>query len=244
MDCRQASTGTCERFWASPRLRLLLAIGALLFFGGAVLGGCGDPEPIQVVLQTDGKQQALRITAAQLTVGELLTLVGVALGPLDRVEPDLYVQLSPGIRVVVTRVQETFETERQTLPFAHQTVRNEGVPEGEHRLLQTGRNGEIEITYRVLFEDGVEISRQEVRRQILAQPVDELVLVGGQEEMGSVPISGTIVYLSGGNAWLMRETRQPSALYSGDGQQRKRSSEFFVDGPALFGRGSPPGSGY
>jgi WD40 repeat protein len=143
-------------------------------------------------------------------------------------------EVAQGMTVVVTRVIETFETERQVLPFEHKTVRSEGVPEGERRLLQPGSNGEIEITYRVTFEDGVQVSREEVSREILTEPVDETVLVGVQGELVSVPISGTIVYLSGSNAWFMRESTDLRRNITGSADLDGRVFALSADGSRLL----------
>ena len=203
----------------------------LLGFG---LVTCGEPESMRVTLAADGTQQLLLVTASYLTVGDLLDAVGFSLGGLDRVEPDLYVQVTDGMTVVVTRVEEMFDTERQVLPFAHRTVRSEAVPEGERRLLQAGTNGELEITYRIVLEDGEEILREEVSRQITVEPVDETVLVGIQGELGSVSISGTIVYLSGGNAWLMRESSDLRRNITGSSDLDGRVLALSADGSRLL----------
>ncbi len=206
----------------------------LLSFLTVFLGACGTPQPMRVVLLADGKEQPLVVTAEQMTVRDLLSRVGVTLGPLDRVDPDLYVLVSPGMKVSVTRVMEEFETEQQTLPFAHQTMRSERVPLGERRLLQTGSNGEIEITYRMMFEDGVEVAREEVRREVLSKPVDEIMVVGVRGELTSVPISSTIVYLSGGNAWLMRESSDLRRNITGSGDLDGRVFDLSQDGAHLL----------
>lgn len=190
-----------------PTRAVRLGLAVLLLLVVSLLG-CGEPKPIQVTLVADGQDQLLQVTAPNLTVRDLLDAVDLTLGSLDRVEPDLYVEVTDGMTVVITRVEETFETEQQVLPFAHKTLRSEALPEGERRLLQAGTNGEIEITYRVTLEDDVEVSREEVSRQILIEPVNETVLVGVQGELLSVPISGTLVFLSGGNAWLIRESSE------------------------------------
>jgi Tol biopolymer transport system component len=194
-----------RRAGAECLLTVGLCLGAFILFGLG-LAGCGQPEPMVVTLVADGQEQHLQVTASYLSVRDLLDAVDLELGSLDRVEPDLYAEVTEGMTVTVTRVEETFDSEHRVLPFEHKTVRSEGVPEGVHRLLQAGTNGEIKITYRVMLEDGVEVSREEVSRQVLIKPVDETVLVGVQGELVSVPISGTIVYLSGGNAWVMRES--------------------------------------
>lgn len=198
------------------------------------LGACGTPEPMRVTLSVDSKEQALVVTAEQMTVRDLLSYVGITLGPLDRVDPDLYVPISPEMKVKITRVEEKFETERQALPFAHQTMRSERVPQGERRLLQTGSNGELEITYRLLFEDGVEVTRELVRREVLVEPVDEIMVIGIQGELTSVPISGTIVYLSGGNAWLMRESSDLRRNITGSGDLDGRVFDLSQDGARLL----------
>ena len=189
---------------------------------------------MQVGLVADGREQLLQVTAQSLSVRDLLDAAGVMLGSLDRVEPDLYVQVSDGMIVTVVRVEEAFETEHRSLPFAHQTVRSEAVPEGERRLLQAGANGEVKIIYRVVLEDGVEVLREEVRREILLEPVDETVLVGVQGELASVTISGTIVYLSGGNAWIMRESSDLRRNITGSGDLDGRVFALSADGARLL----------
>ena len=215
-----ANSGVCSiQFQTGRSVGLGAKIAqALLLLVALGLASCGEPQPMAVTLVADGRQQLLEVTAASsVTVRDLLEATGLELGSLDRVEPDLYVQVSPGMWVVVTRVEETFDSERQVLPFTHETVRSEAVPEGERRLLQPGQNGEIEIVYKVTLEDGVEVAREEVRRDVLVQPVDETVLVGVQGALTAVPITGTVVYLSGGNAWIMRESSDLRRNITGSG---------------------------
>lgn len=137
---------------------------------------------------------------------EALAEARIDLGPLDRVKPDLYTQLEPGLAIVVTRVKEEIETKREVIPFEHQTVTNEALATGETRVSQLGVNGEDEITIRVVYENDVEVSRTEVSRARVIQPVPEILVVGPQGELPSTPIEGTIAYIANGNAWLMRDS--------------------------------------
>ncbi len=206
----------------------------LLMLLVACLATCGTPEPIGATVTADGQAYVLNITGSSVTVRDLLDAVEVELGPMDRVEPDLYVEVVGGMGVVVTRVEEVFETEREPLPFSHQTMRSEAVPEGERRLLKTGANGEVELTYKVTLEDGIEVAREQVRREVVVEPVDEIVLVGVQGELTSVPISGTIVYLSGGNAWVMRESSDLRRNVTGSGELDGRVFALSGDGSRLL----------
>ena len=212
-------------------IRLLWVLFFVLCFG---LANCGEPQPIEITLRADGREQLLLALSPEVTVRDVLDALDVALGTLDRVEPDLYVTVTEGMTVVVTRVEESFVTEREPLPFAHEMLRSEAVPEGERRLLQVGSNGETEITYLVTLEDGVEVSREEVRREVLVEPVNEVMLVGVRGELTSVPISGTVVYLSGGNAWIMRQSSDLRRNITGSGDLDGRVFALSSDGSRLL----------
>lgn len=217
--------------WGFAWLARRLALGAFLVMLG--LASCGEPAPIFVSLIADGREQNLEIKAEALTVRDLLDHFDITLDSRDRVEPDLYVELVNGMQVRVVRVVDTFESEREVVPFSHQTMRSESVPEGERRLLQLGANGELEITYRVTLEDGVEVAREEVRRDLLVEPVDEIMLVGIRSEMTATPISGTIVYLSTGNAWVMRQSTDLRRNITGSGNLDGRVFALSPDGARL-----------
>lgn len=58
---------------------------------------------------------------------------------------------------------------------------NDELPVGERNVIQEGVNGYTEITYLVTYEDGVEISRDEIDRNVI-DPIDEIIEVGTYEE--------------------------------------------------------------
>jgi uncharacterized protein YabE (DUF348 family) len=103
--------------------------------------------PNQVFIEVDGGRQALTTEAA--TVREALVEAKIELGSLDRVKPDLYAQLEPGLAIVVTRVREKIETKREVIPFQRQTLTNEALATGESRVSQLGVNGEDEVSIRL-----------------------------------------------------------------------------------------------
>lgn len=146
------------------------------------------------------------MTTQAATVRDALAEAKLELGPLDRVKPDLYTQLEPGLAIVVTRVKEEIKTRREVVPFERQTVSNEALATGETRISQLGVNGEDEITIRVVYENAVEVSRTEVSRATVIQPVPEILVVGPQGQLPSTPIEGTITYIANGNAWLIRDS--------------------------------------
>lgn len=197
-------------------LRGLIALGVT-----AVAAACATPQAtagtMQVSVLVDG--QSLQINApAGSTVQEVLQQAEVELGPLDQVEPPSYTVLTAGSQVGVTRRSERFEIEQIVIPFTRQTVSNEGLPSGETRLLQPGENGLEEITYRVLEEEGQEVSRQPAKRTLVQEPRAEILMVGTQAFHTPVAVEGTLALLSAGNAWILQgdsSNRRP-VVVSGD----------------------------
>jgi Tol biopolymer transport system component len=190
------------------------------------------PQEKQIFIEVDGTR--LEVTADVATVRQALTEAGVTLGDKDRVQPDLWQELQPGMTITVTRVEERLEVVRETVPFQRRTVRNEAIPTGETRLLQLGVNGEDEVTYRVVLEDGVEAGRSEVRRVPLKTPVEEIVVVGARGTLTPVPIVGSLIYLSGGNAWVMRQISTARRPLTSEGDLDGRVFSLSPDGRTLL----------
>lgn len=202
-----------------------------------LLAACTTPDPqaesLGVTLVVDGSQQTLWVDPAS-TVSDVLRDADIALGDLDRVNPQSFNRVVHGMTITVVRVNEETITEQETIPFERQTTLNDGLAPGDTRLLQAGINGIAEVTIRVVYEDGEEISRSEVRRVLLTSPQDEIVMVGTQSDLPTVTVSGTLAYISNGNAWVMSQNsanRRPLTLNGGvDG----RVFELSPDGRSLL----------
>ena len=70
-------------------------------------------------------------------------------------------------------------------------------------MVQAGVNGLEELSYRRVLEDDVEISKSVVKSVVLQEAVPEIVMIGAQSSFAPLPIPGKLVYLAGGNAWLI-----------------------------------------
>jgi hypothetical protein len=158
--------------------------------------------PLEVSIHADGSQHSVRVEGGT-TVAQALAQAGLQLGALDRVSPPLYALASTASEMVIVRVIEEFEIEHVTVPYTQQTVRSEMLPAGTQRLLQAGRNGLEEVTYRVRLEDGQEVSRSPVRQVVVEAPVPEIVLAGAQTQTATISLAGRLAYLETGSAWVM-----------------------------------------
>ena len=192
------------------RFREIIILVSLLLLTGCQQVDKPSLENITVRLIHDKVRNT--VSTSSSNVRDLLSEQGIGLGPLDRISPSQSTLLTNGMDITIIRVEEQLQNEEIVVPFEKQVVRNDGLPVGESRLLQTGTSGLEEITYRIVTEDGVIASESILRRTMMQQPIDEIVMVGSQASYTVVPIEGSLAYISSGNAWIMSKSsgiRQP-----------------------------------
>jgi hypothetical protein len=207
----------------SPRIRHMKV---LVFFGLLIsclwmLAACSSAAPtegvVKITIAVDQRQIETQAPAGA-TIQSALDSAGITLSNLDRVDPPTYSLITNPVTVKVTRVKETFQIEEQVLPFSQQQVKNESLPQGQTLLIQAGANGVQQVTYRHVFEDGVEVSQTPVKNVIITDPKPEIIMVGVQTPFTAIPITHKLAYLTAGNAWVMQSStgeRKP-IVSSGD----------------------------
>jgi hypothetical protein len=163
------------------------------------------PGLITINIQADGKSYQVQVPAGS-NVADTLAVANVIPGELDRCEPPEFTVLSDRSDIRLIRVREEYYIEQIVIPFEHQELRNEALAVGEQLLSQPGVNGIQEITYRRVFEDGIEVSNSVVNTQIIQDAIPEIVMLGSQAPFASLSIPGKIAYISAGNAWVMEGT--------------------------------------
>jgi Tol biopolymer transport system component len=203
-----------------------------------LLAACATPKPIanpvRVVLVADGTRAPVTAESSGATVRDVLRQANVTLNDLDRVRPPESVAISDGMTITVTRILQHTETQTQTIPFTQQTVRDATIPAGQSKVLQAGRNGALTITFRLTFEDGAQTERVETRREVVEQPVTEVVLVGIENVLSAVPFSGTIAYITNNNAFVMRQATSNRRALTTSGDLDGRVFALSPDGKWLL----------
>jgi resuscitation-promoting factor RpfB len=178
----------------------------LILFFSIFLFGCEpvsiSPDDINVAIRHDGVFEEIKVPAGS-SVKESIELLGIDINLLDKSKPPFYSILSPDQEIDFIRVSEEFEIEEIVLPYETQILSNESLSDGERRLIEPGVNGSQEVTVRITFENGIETNRNIVKNTIIVNPVAEIVMIGTQGSYGSIPINGNLIYILGGNAWLM-----------------------------------------
>ena len=196
-----------------------------------LLAACA-PTPKRVILLVDGERRVVETQA--VTVQDFLNEQKIILGDNDRVDPPLFAEVPRSATITVTRVQFKTQIVRQPIPFTRQLVEDESYPQNQMRVVQLGTNGTVEITYTLTLEDGKESARRETGRKIISEPKDEIMAIGTQGSLASVPLAGSIVYLANGNAWVMRHSNNEKRPLTTTGDLDGRVFSLSADGRYLL----------
>jgi len=193
--------------------------------------GCAATSK-QVCVTADGQRRCARTQARYVL--DALEEMGIAVGEDDRIEPGDWVPLVDGLEITIVRVTTRTETQTQPVPFERRTIAGAGLAVGEQKLLQPGQEGEEELVYQITSEDGQEVERRLLSRRVVATPVDEIVATGSATEAAELAFSGTIAYLSQGNAWVMRGNAAAARALTAAGSLDGRVFDLSSDGKALL----------
>ena len=137
-----------------------------------------DGMEILSLVLTVGRRGPLEVVTNARTVGQLLGALGVGVGPADLVRPVGASTLWPWMHLRVIRVRTAFRTEVVELPFETLIRHSKELDLGAVRVLEEGRAGRAERTYRVTLRNGVEVRRVLVAERVLALPDRRVVLRG------------------------------------------------------------------
>lgn len=124
----------------------------------------------------DGREETVYLIRG--TVADVLKDAGIEVREQDIVNYPLSRQVTPEMRISVTRMDEHIYVESEGLPYQIVTRKSSRIDEGVDRILQEGRQGELERKILVVYRDGVEVAREIKSETVVAEPVDHIVQKG------------------------------------------------------------------
>lgn len=133
-------------------------------------------KAVNLSVTVDG--QDIQVVSAESNVITMLELEGVQLDEDDKVLPSKESELSDGMQVEVIRV-ETKEV-KDIVPIAFDTnVTNDNTLIDTYiKVTKDGQVGEKEVTSKVVYENGEEVSRTVLEEVVLAEPIHKEVVQG------------------------------------------------------------------
>ncbi len=122
------------------------------------------------------------------TVDEVLTATGHKRGHSDWVSPKYNSWVDAGAVITVNRIafQQASTREVQDLKLVYKE--DASMPAGTAKVLQEGVQGVDEVLYEYVFKDGEPLSRSEIDRTTLQEPLDKIVACG--KKAAAHPVAG------------------------------------------------------
>ena len=215
---------------SAPRSDMLLSFFVSFCFV-IFLAAC-TAAPKRVVILSDGQRRVVETNA--VTVQDVLIEQNIPLGGDDRADPPPFAEIARSSMITITRVSIQTDVVNRTISFTRQLIRDETYPQNQMRVVRLGANGSVVVTYTVTIENGIETARRETGRTIVTQPQDEILAVGTQGSLVSVPITGTLAYIANGNAWVMRHSSNERRPLTSAGDLDGRVFSLSPDGRYLL----------
>lgn len=125
------------------------------------------------------------IFTLQKTVGEAVReKLELNVGEDDILKPEGDSYVADGMDVVITHVKVAEEKKQEAITF--KTISNEDDKLGwrEKKVTQKGIKGIKEVTYKVIYHNGEEISRKKLGEVVVEEPTEEIVTQGMYMKLG------------------------------------------------------------
>ncbi|MCX7884048.1 MAG: ubiquitin-like domain-containing protein [Caloramator sp.] len=131
---------------------------------------------VPITVRYDGKVE--KVYTAFDTVNEVLKSKGIALNEKDKVVPTLSSKIIKDLDIKVTRVKEEIIATTLQIPFKTIKRNDNNLAKGTVKVLQEGTSGEKIVTTKVVYEDGIEVSRFKAGEKVRKKPINKVVAVG------------------------------------------------------------------
>ncbi|KHD15148.1 3D domain-containing protein [Clostridium butyricum] len=139
---------------------------------------------IPVEITANGVQ--LEVQSADGTIGEMLKNEEEALQEygikfnedIDEVSPSLDSQIEDNMRVQIVNVEKEELVQNEPINFETIVEKDESLDKSVSKVKSEGVNGEKEVTYEVVYRDGVETSRNVTSTKTITEPKNEIVIKG------------------------------------------------------------------
>jgi uncharacterized protein YabE (DUF348 family) len=142
-----------------------------------------------------GAKDLRKRTLTALTVADVLESMGFEVDKHDKVTPSLTTEIADGDKVVVKDIRlATKRVAREVVDAPVIEREDDSMFEGEEEVVQSGKDGVRNVTYRLRFVNGELVARKVVEADVRVKAVPTIVKVGTKEEPTSNFAGGSTVW--------------------------------------------------
>ena len=145
--------------------------------------------PQSVVVKHDGR--ADKVATTDVTVGQLLDDLGMALGPKDTVAPAAATEITSGMTVTVHRVINKKISANAVLHYGTTVQHSSALAAGTTAVVKLGHDGLARDTYAIVMIDGKVVGKTLVGTKVLKAPINKVIVVGTGTSSASAGGTGT-----------------------------------------------------
>ena len=128
----------------------------------------------------DGDTTTVRKTTYK-KVEDILKELNITLGEKDEVTPGLNSEVATVDTIKIARTGKTTETKKEVIKFETKEEKDDSKYVDEKVTKVEGKNGEKEVTYNVVRENGKEVSREVASEKVLTEATAKVVVVGTKQ---------------------------------------------------------------
>ena len=128
----------------------------------------------------DGDTTTVRKTTYK-KVEDILKELNITLGEKDQVTPGLKAEVATVDTIKILRTGKTTETKKEVIKFETKEEKDDSKYVDEKVTKVEGKNGEKEVIYNVVRENGKEVSREVASEKVLTEATAKVVVVGTKQ---------------------------------------------------------------
>ena len=206
---------------------ICVTIILILLSGIGVMAVNTDLKDVKIILQNGYEMTAL---TGKATVSEILAENNIVLEDNQKTIPDLNEEISSGQSIQITDksynevqiakisedgaktsldqilenyapITEKIVVEQVTIPYETVTKNSETTGDTTSKVLQQGKDGLKEVTYKVKYQNDVEIEKTVISEKVITEPVDKIVQVQKKVTSRGSTLPRTSASTSGGTTY-------------------------------------------
>ncbi len=126
------------------------------------------------------KDSNMFIMTTATTVENALDEAKVLVGSKDKVEPAMNAEIKDDMEVSVIRVEEKLVDQKVQVDFKNEVKKLDSLAKGFVNVVRKGQRGEKQVSIKVVYEDGKEVSKQIVSEKIIKEPINGIIEEGAK----------------------------------------------------------------
>ncbi len=160
---------------------------------------------MEIEIKVDGK--IIHSKTLRKNVESAIGENNIRLSPLDQVSPGKNYPVQDKMTIIITRINVEEKTQEEDIDFDIETEKDSKLGWRETKIKQKGEVGIQKITYEITYKNGEEVSRKILKKEIVKDPVTEIVIQGTHIEYGKSHTGQATWYAHQGglyaaNPWL------------------------------------------